>query len=77
MSIADECKVMFPVRYGAFGVDRLAARLNALVRAREISDWHPGRWADWHHTTIAIEFETAADAALAQSSCHDAANEAA
>jgi len=74
MSTADDCRVMFAVRHGAFGVDRLATRLNTLVQTREITGWHPGRWVDWHHTTIAIEFDSAADAALAKSTCHDAAN---
>ena len=75
MAAPGDCRVMFPVRHGAFGVDRLAARLNALVRAHEIAEWHPGRWVDWRHTMLAIDFETPADAALAKSSCHDAANE--
>jgi hypothetical protein len=66
---------MFPVRHGAFGVDVLAGRLNALVEARQIGGWHPGRWSDWHHTMLAIDFETAADAALAQARCHSAATE--
>ena len=70
MSAANECKVTFPVRHGVFGVDRLAARLNALA----IAGWHPGRWVDWHHTAIEIGFESAADAVLAKSICHDAAN---
>ena len=75
MSIANECRVTFPVQHGVFGVDRLAVRLNTLVQTREIAGWHAGHWVDWHHTTIAIDFESTADAALAKSSCHGAASE--
>ena len=71
MSVANECKVTFPVRHGVFGVDRLAARLNALA----IAEWHPGRWVDWHHAAIEIDFGSAADAALAKSACYDPASD--
>ncbi len=74
MPIANECRVAFPVRHSVFGVDRLATHLNALVQVQEIAGWHRGRWLDWHHTSIEIDFESAADAALAKASCHDAAN---
>jgi len=49
-----------------FGLDRLAKRLNALVSAGQISDWHPGRWTDWSHTAIDISFDSIADATLAE-----------
>jgi len=49
-----------------FGADRLAKRLNALVSDGQISDWHPGRWIDWGHTSIQIDFDSVADAALAK-----------
>lgn len=68
-----DCCVTFPVQYGVFGVDRLAQRLNALVRDRRIGEWHPGRWTDWRHTAIAIAFATPMDAAFAKSSCRDTA----
>jgi hypothetical protein len=57
---------MFPIENGMFGADRLAKRLNALVSDGQISDWHPGRWIDWGHTSIQIDFDSVADAALAK-----------
>ena len=66
MSTGPECTVMFPIENGMFGADSLAKRLNALVSNGEISDWHPGRWIDWGHTSIQIGFDSVADAALAK-----------
>jgi hypothetical protein len=75
MPVVTEYRAAFTVRHGVFGVDHLAGRLNALVQGREIAGWHPGRWLDWHHTSIEINFESAADAALAKASCRGAASE--
>ena len=66
MSTAPEWTVMFPIENGMFGADSLAKRLNALVSDGQISDWHPGRWIDWGHTSIQIGFDSVADAALAK-----------
>jgi hypothetical protein len=68
-----ECLVTFPVRSGIFGVGRLATRLTALAANREIGEWHIGHWVDWRHTAIRINFDTAGDAALAKSTCYEAA----
>jgi len=65
--------VTFPVSRGIFGVGRLATRLSALTANHEIGEWHIGHWIDWKHTGIRINFDTAADAALAKSSCYEAA----
>ena len=48
------------------GVDSLAKRLNALVSDGQISDWHPGRWIDWGHTAIEINFDSVVDATIAK-----------
>ena len=68
-----ECLVTFPVGSGIFGVGRLATRLTALATNREIGEWHIGHWVDWKHTGIQITFDTAKDAALAKSTCYEAA----
>ena len=68
-----ECQVTFPVRSGIFGVGRLATRLTALAASHEIGEWHIGHWTDWRHTEIRINFDTAADAALAKSNCYKVA----
>ena len=68
-----ECLVTFPVRSGIFGVGRLATRLTALAANREIGEWHIGHWVDWTHRGIRINFDTAADATLARSTCYEAA----
>lgn len=73
MSNQFECLVTFPVRSGIFGVGRLATRLTALAANREIGEWHIGHWVDWRHTAIRINFDTAGDAALAKSTCYEAA----
>ena len=73
MSNQIECLVTFPVRGGIFGVGRLATRLTALAASHEIGDWHIGHWVDWTHTGILISFDTAVDAALAKSTCYEAA----
>jgi hypothetical protein len=73
MSNQRECLVIFPVRSGIFGVGRLATRLTALAASREIGEWHIGHWVDWRHTGIQINFDTAADAAFAKSTCYEAA----
>jgi hypothetical protein len=69
-----ECLVTFPVRSGIFGVGRLATRLTALAASHEIGEWHIGHWVDWTHTGIRINFHTATDAALAKSTCYEAAS---
>ena len=71
--MSNECLVTFPVRSGIFGVGRLATRLTTLAARREIGEWHIGQWVDWRHTAIQINFDTAADAALAKSTCYEAA----
>jgi hypothetical protein len=63
--------VTFPVSGGIFGVDRLAQRLNVLTQSHRINGWHPGPWIDWRHAAIRIDFDTAADAALAELACRD------
>lgn len=67
MSTQNKCEVLFPVKSGIFGVGRLATLLTALTANREIGEWHIGRWLDWKHTAIRINFATPADAALAVS----------
>ena len=54
-----------------FGVDGLAKRLNALVSDGLIGDWHPGRWIDWGHTAIEINFVSIVDATIAKRLCLD------
>jgi len=61
--------VTFPIANRMFGLDRLAKRLNGLVRDGKIRDWHPGRWIDWDHTAIPISFDSIEDAALAKALC--------
>lgn len=73
MSDKVDCLVTFSVSSGIFGVGRLATRLSALAANRQIGEWHIGHWVDWKHTEIRINFNTAADAALARSSCFEAA----
>jgi hypothetical protein len=62
----------FAVTGGTFGVSRLANSLNALSATKQIGDWHLGLWIDWRHTAIRVNFDTAADAALAKQWCSDA-----
>ena len=69
MSRQGDCPTIFAVRGGIFGVGRLATRLNALADCHRIGTWHIGPWVDWRHTAIQINFGTAADAALAKSTC--------
>ena len=71
MSAAIECTVTFPIKNRMFGVDSLAKRLNALVSDGQISDWHPGRWIDWGHTAIEINFDSVVDATIAKRLCLD------
>lgn len=73
MTMDNGHRVTFLVRYGAFGVNQLAVRLNGLVRDGQIRDWHPGRWTDSRHAGVEISFDTAADAAFAKANCLDAA----
>jgi hypothetical protein len=65
MPTQNQREVLFPVKSGIFGVGRLATRLTALTTSRQIGEWHIGRWLDWRHTAIRINFATPADAALA------------
>jgi hypothetical protein len=71
MPAAIECTVTFPIENRMFGVDSLAKRLNALVSDGQISDWHPGRWIDWDHTAIEINFDSIVDATIAKKLCFD------
>jgi hypothetical protein len=71
MSAQTECPVIFTVSGGIYGVGRLATRLNALVANHQISEWHAGHWVDWRHAAIRINFATAAEAALAKSTCNE------
>ena len=73
MSNDIECLVTFPVKGGIFGVGRLATRLTALAASHQIGGWHIGHWVDWRHTAIGITFDTVTDAALAKSTCYEAA----
>ena len=77
MSNQIECVVTFPVRGGIFGIGCLATRLTALAVSRQIGEWHIGHWVDWRHTAIRINFDTAADAVLAKSTCYEVATAAA
>jgi hypothetical protein len=73
VSNESDCLVTFPVKGGIFGVGRLATRLTALAASRQIGGWHIGHWVDGKHTAIRISFDTVADAALAKSTCYEAA----
>ena len=73
VSEQNERMVIFPVSGGIFGVGRLATRLTELAASHQIGEWHIGHWVDWKHTAIRINFDTAGDAVLAKSACHDAA----
>jgi hypothetical protein len=73
MPNAADCTVTFPVERGIFGVNRLALALNALANDHRIGNWHPGRWVNWRHAAIAINFDSAADATLAKLACYDEA----
>jgi hypothetical protein len=73
MPAAIDCTVTFPIENRMFGVDRLAKRLNALVSDGQIGDWHPGRWIDWGHTAIEIDFDSVVDATIAKRLCLDGA----
>lgn len=72
MPSADTCEVIFPIRSGIFGADRLAKGLKALQADRQIGAWHIGHWIDWRHTAIRVSFATDADASRAKLACHDA-----
>lgn len=64
-----EHSVTFPIANRMFGMDRLAKRLNVLVKDGEIDDWHPGYWIDWDHTAIQIGFDSIEDAEVARKLC--------
>ncbi len=72
MTDSTSCVVIFPVRSGILGADRLARRLKALQADGQIGNWHVGHWIDWRHTEIRISFETGADASRARLACHGA-----
>ncbi|MGH7099515.1 MAG: hypothetical protein ACREE4_17890 [Stellaceae bacterium] len=69
MANSTEHLMTFPVTGGIFGVDRLAAKMNALLNADQIGPWHIGQWIDFTHTVIRIEFGTAAAGQLARRAC--------
>ncbi len=71
MSMIALTMVTFPIVDGIYGMDRLAKKLNELVRNGRIYDWHPGPWIDWDHHAIEIGFESAADAAVAEKAGRD------
>jgi hypothetical protein len=52
---------------GLRGLNRLAAKLNALMSGKQIADWHLGRWSDRTQTMHSVQFDNDDDAALAKS----------
>jgi hypothetical protein len=66
MTNSQGSEITFPVVGGIFGVGRLATMLEALAAARRIGPWHVGRWIDFRHTAIRIQFDTSADGKLAE-----------
>lgn len=73
MSDQNACIATFAINGGIFGVGRLATKLTALAATHQIGEWHIGHWLDWKHTAIQIKFDTEMDAALAKSTCGEAA----
>jgi hypothetical protein len=65
MANLDERTITLPVD-GIFGVGELASRLKALADADQIGSWHIGKWIDFKHTAIRIQFDTVADRELAK-----------
>lgn len=61
MSASNECVITFPIVGGIFGVGQLASRLNALLSAGQIGPWHIGRWINFKHAAIRIQFNSVAD----------------
>jgi hypothetical protein len=62
---------------GLRGLNRLAARLNALMTSKQIADWHLGRWSDGDQTRHGILFDNDDDAAMAKINCDGAKGDAA
>ena len=58
--------IAFAITGGIFGVGRLAARLNELLRSRRIGAWHLGPWVDRRQTAIRIKFESVEDGKLSE-----------
>ena len=56
---------------GLRGLNRLAARLNALMEGKQIADWHLGRWSGRDQTKHGILFDNDDDAAMAKISSDD------
>ena len=67
MEYLNRSEVTFPISGGIFGVGRLATKLNQLLDLGYIGPWHVGRWIDFTHTAIRINFLTDADAKAARS----------
>ncbi len=59
-------EITFPVVGGIFGVGRLATMLKGLADSGKIGPWHVGRWVDFRHTAIRIQFDTRADGEIAE-----------
>lgn len=62
----------FPVG-GIFGVGRLATKLKTLEDRIQIGPWHIGKWIDFKHTAIRIQFASVADSELAKEMCSSTA----
>jgi len=61
-------EITFPVVGGIFGVGRLATMLKAMAETGQIGPWHVGRWIDFRHNAIRIQFDRDADGEIARSS---------
>ena len=69
MTTLDEGTITFPVIGGIFGVSQLATRLKALADTDQIGPWHIGRWIDFRHNAIRIQFASIADSERARQTC--------
>src|ERR1700730_6268406 len=61
-----ECVIAFDITGGIFGVGRLAARLDELLKSGRIGAWHIGPWVDWRQTEIRIKFDSVEDGKLSE-----------
>ena len=66
MTNLQDSEITFPIAGGIFGVGQLATSLKALTEAGKIGPWHIGRWIDFRHTAIRIQFGTSVDGELAK-----------
>ena len=66
MTNSQGSEITFPVVGGIFGVGWIATMLRALADLGRIGSWHIGHWVDFRHTAIRIQFDTRADAEVAE-----------